>query len=356
MSLSLAFCLVSLFPMAICFLIFVKFASKTRYKHYFWIGGVATFVLISFIFTALALWFDSESLLIWSFYLYLPVGFFWIAALDTMARDAIGYPKMVAITVAAVVVVFASFLPGAITVVPSAWGEGIKSITGAFGLSVSSYIILSKAFLAYYFTKIYKNLPVSMKGFDAILFLVAGLTSVVIFPLNVIFSLYRFIPCFPAVVYAILSTLITIPLVRIPKLAFVLPFKALRLMVVENGSGLTLFTHLWEHGRKLINEDLFSGLVQGMSMALKESMGDAGELSEIKMDQGVLLLHRVLGQPVMYMLASTRASRTLRDALRDFGTKFGKQYGSCFSCANDTSQFDSASTLVEECFPFIPGA
>jgi hypothetical protein len=353
-SLSFIVCVVSLVPMVVCFSIFMKFALKTRYKHYLWIGGVSAFVLISFMFAALALWFDSEALLIWSFYLYLPVGFLWMAALDTMASDKVGYSKIVIMTVVAVAVVFTSFLPGSISMVRSAWGDEIQSLSGSFGMMFSFYIVLTKVFLAFYFVRIYRNLPHTMKGLDATLFLVAGLTSVVIFPLNIIASLYLFVPSFPAVVYAILSTLIAIPLIRVPKLAFVLPFKALRLMVVDKESGISLFTYTWKYGENLIGENLFSGIIQGVTMILKESMGGEGDVSEIKMGESVVLIHRDSVQPVVYVLASTKASGTLRDALRQFGSRFGKEYGKCFVSMNDTSQFDSATTLVDECFPFIP--
>jgi hypothetical protein len=74
-----------------------------------------------------------------------------------------------------------------------------------------------------------------------------------------------------------------------PKLVFILPFKAYRLLVINSESGIPLFKYDWD--KDVVNEDLFSGLMMGISAFVKETIGK-GALKEIHLDQAVLLIEK----------------------------------------------------------------
>lgn len=155
------------------------------------------------------------------------------------------------------------------------------------------------------------------------------------------------------IVVIVSSALIMYSLIKDYKLVYVLPFKALRLLVLETASGIPIFTHTWKHGKELTNEDLFSGMIQGISMILKESINE-GDVEEVRLSRAVLIIERSKEHELACILLSTRSSKILRRSLGKFASRFEKDYSRFLSKAHDVGQFESANTLVEDCFSFLP--
>lgn len=147
--------------------------------------------------------------------------------------------------------------------------------------------------------------------------------------------------------------LLTAAFLARPALAYVLAFKLLRLTVIETEAGIPLFTHTWPRGWKMADDDLFGGMVQGVSMIVRESVG-RGHVREIQLDKAVLLLNRAPGRPVVVVLATTRTSKILRETLARFTTRFTARFSAALAHPAKVSQFASASELVHEHFPFVP--
>ncbi len=74
-----------------------------------------------------------------------------------------------------------------------------------------------------------------------------------------------------------------------PKLGYVLPFKALRLTIINTESGIAIFTHDWTKDESLVDNVLFSGMMQGISGILNESL-KKGNIKEIILDKANLLI------------------------------------------------------------------
>jgi hypothetical protein len=138
-----------------------------------------------------------------------------------------------------------------------------------------------------------------------------------------------------------------------PNLIFLFPFKVIRLTVIDTRSGITIYTYSWKTKSKNVNDELFSGMIQGISMLVKESLNQ-GYLREIIVEEGKLILQPIKDTPITCVLVTTRASRTLRDALRTFADQFGEKFTRNFNCTFETSQFDSASELIKTNFAFVP--
>ncbi|MFX0102145.1 MAG: hypothetical protein ACFFCS_21445 [Candidatus Hodarchaeota archaeon] len=146
---------------------------------------------------------------------------------------------------------------------------------------------------------------------------------------------------------------ITFAISKQPQLAYILPFKVLRLSVVNTNSGVPIFTHDWQFGQKQVDEILFSGMLQGISVILKESV-DRGNVREISLDEGIMIIQQGKIDNVAYVLVATKSSRMLRDSLRLFSERFHAQYSQYFVDPINKALFEPASELVSECFPFIP--
>ncbi len=141
--------------------------------------------------------------------------------------------------------------------------------------------------------------------------------------------------------------------VRHPKLIFVLSFRILRLTVLDTDSGLALYTHTWRSGESLIDEELFSGMLQGVSLIVKESL-NRGNLREVTLEEGIIIIQRVEQTNIACALVARKASQTLRDGLRAFAAKFYDQFGGVLQNPNNSDRFAPASALINECFPFVP--
>lgn len=136
-----------------------------------------------------------------------------------------------------------------------------------------------------------------------------------------------------------------------PSLAYILPFKALRLVVLDTEGGIPLFSYTWEKGRDFSNEDLFSSMMQGVTMIMKESV-KRGNIREIILDEAVLIIQQDKKFPVACILVAAKSSRSLRNNLKSFTDQFFKKYASILGRrVNEVSQFEDATELVEKCFP-----
>nr|MDO8110324.1 hypothetical protein [Candidatus Sigynarchaeota archaeon] len=146
---------------------------------------------------------------------------------------------------------------------------------------------------------------------------------------------------------------ITVSLAKQPKLAYVLPFKALRLTVIDTSGGTPIFNHTWQPGRKQVDETLFSGMLQGVSVILKESL-EQGNVREIILDEGTMILQRSQVKNIACVLVATRTSRALRDGLRLFSERFYERFKDDLVDPINKEAFTPAAALVAECFPFLP--
>ena len=88
-------------------------------------------------------------------------------------------------------------------------------------------------------------------------------------------------------------------------------------------------------------------------MIVKES-SKQGDVEEIKLSNGVLLLKRHEDYPIACVLTANKTSKALRKALNHFIILFIKDYRKYFSNPSNVSQFGEASQLISECFPFVP--
>jgi len=123
--------------------------------------------------------------------------------------------------------------------------------------------------------------------------------------------------------------------------------------VIDNRSGTSVFNHTWQAGSKLAEADLYSGMVQGIMLIMTESVGQ-GDVKEVTLEHGRLIINGAKNQLVVFVLATTKSSKTLRVALNRFSDRFIAESGNNLDNTSLSSQFDGASRLVEECFPFLP--
>jgi hypothetical protein len=145
--------------------------------------------------------------------------------------------------------------------------------------------------------------------------------------------------------------IITVVLFIRPQLAYVLPFQVLRLCVMDIGSGLALYSHTWEAGKNFVDEDLFSGMLQGIRSIIQESM-QQGDLKEIKTESATILLHKRTDTPLLFLLVTTVSSNILRNTLNLFADEFIQQFANSMNFLPNIEPFKQAIDIIQEVFTF----
>lgn len=204
----------------------------------------------------------------------------------------------------------------------------------------------------FYMVKVHRRAPRTLKRYSAML--VIGAICLGVLPVAfALSSLTTLLPgcSFLAVAVGAIVTAYTFR--KENKLAYILPFKVLRLMVLETSSGIALFTHTWKGGKGLADETFFSGMLQGISLIVKESI-NKGNIQEVKMDEAVMLLQPSKSTYITCALVATQSSRFLRNCLKGFCDLFEQTFSKAYSMFAFVSQFEGATTLVEKVFPFVP--
>jgi hypothetical protein len=137
-----------------------------------------------------------------------------------------------------------------------------------------------------------------------------------------------------------------------PKIIYILPFKAYRILVVDTNAGVGLFKYDWAE-LKAVDENIFSMVLQAVGSILDEIL-KKGEIREIKMDQAILLVRHTKNAPIASVLVTSRASKSLIYGLKKFNSEFIETFQSQFDELYEISKFKDAKKIVEHIFDFVP--
>ncbi len=217
-------------------------------------------------------------------------------------------------------------------------------------------IMFFQAFLWIYFTvKIYGKAPNPIKK-DALILILGGICFTlipVIIEFLPDFGLNIDIPVITQLSIGVGALTTAYIFKKQPKLAYILPFRASRLTIIDTQRGISIFNHIWDKTASEIDNDLFSGMLQGISGILQETV-NRGIVRQIELEHAILLVYSVEKYPLAFVLLSNEFNKSLRLALKQFAEKFILEFSEKFEDLSFISQFDPASQLVNEVFPFIP--
>ena len=101
------------------------------------------------------------------------------------------------------------------------------------------------------------------------------------------------------------------------------------------------------------HQDLFSSMLQGVSMIVRKSL-KRGDVQEIRVSDAIILAHLSPDYPIACVLVATRSTRSLRDALKIFAERFYNEFHDGFATMNNVGQFSGEEDLVTACFPHVP--
>jgi len=282
----------------------------------------------------------------------IPAAFFVVLLGDTVTRDSFDAKKLVYVTLLSVYYV-ALVLTSELSMGLYDPIKGLKPVISRYDTSGALFLLLVISFntLFYYMLRVHQKAPKVLKKYTRLLFLGAFIITVLGSILFAVFDPY--VPGMFFITFAIGSVLISIAFYKQPRLAFFLPFKALRLIVVNTESGISLYTYNWLKEETDVDKNLISGMVQGISLILKQSL-KRGNVREISLDEGVMIIHRSGDYDIACVLISSKSSRALREGLEEFAQKFYSKFADIFKESWSTSKFEEATLIIDDCFSFIP--
>ncbi|MFX0165441.1 MAG: hypothetical protein ACFE9V_08990 [Candidatus Hodarchaeota archaeon] len=143
-----------------------------------------------------------------------------------------------------------------------------------------------------------------------------------------------------------------IVILKDPKIIYILPFKAYRILVLDTNEGIALFRYDWAEIGK-VEENIFSMVLKAVGTVLDEIL-KKGEVREIHMDRAILLIQHDKKIPIASVLVTSKSTKSLRYGLRIFNEEFISRFYTDDIDFHEVSKFKDANLLVEKIFDFVP--
>jgi hypothetical protein len=276
--------------------------------------------------------------------------------MDAVSQEYIDPIKLSITHILGAIVIFASLSPDAIIVGEREGLPGVQSIysNGWFKYMGALMIIYMGIIIFIYCTKIFITAPRNLKRYARLNF-IGAILSALVTPVGYLLNFNDLMPGLTNLIMSVGLLLITIAFAKEPKIGYVLPFKALRITVINTKSGISLYTHDFTKNNLFVDNVLFSGMMQGISGILSESL-KKGNIQEITLDAAHLLVERSNQMDDLgFILIVTKPTLGLRNALTKFTEEFIREFEAQIKKdMNEISKFDGASKIITECFPFVP--
>ena len=176
-----------------------------------------------------------------------------------------------------------------------------------------------------------------------------SIITVLMYGLGGIIKIFNSLAFFTNGIGAFITILV---ILKEPKIIYILPFTAYRVLVLDTKEGIALFKYDWAELEK-IEENIFSMVLQAVGSVLDEIL-KKGEVREIQMDRAVLLIQHDKRYPIASVLVSSKSTRSLRIGLKLFNDQFILKYYNENVDIHEVSKFSEAKSLVNNVFDFVP--
>ena len=343
--------LISVIPCLVASALMLQEYRKSYNRHSLLLFGGFFLLSLCLVVEAIAYLLLEPKLILLVGYMYIVLGILLIIIVDTINNEQLDIRKVTLFAILSTMLVIASFDP--VAVIPMTWSSGNASLMKSsyfryVYLALTSFIGLM---LVYYTHKINHAAPMSLKKYSRINFaggLIMGIAPAIVYGLN----LTLILPGMIALFFGIGTLFMSYAFYNRPALGFVLPFRALKLLVVNADSGICLFEYTWDTSIKW-NTSLFTGLFHGITSLTQETL-QQGKLKEINLENGVMLVENPKNSPIYSILISTRSSRYLRRSLESFTGRFIKRYPEAERRIQNLQTFKTATDLLMDSFPYVP--
>ena len=176
-----------------------------------------------------------------------------------------------------------------------------------------------------------------------------SIVAVLLYAMGTVNKLFNPLAFFANGIGAFITIIVVL---KTPKIIYILPFTAYRILVIDTNEGIALFRYDWAEIGK-VEENIFSTVLQAVGSILDELL-KKGEVREIQMDRAILLMQNDKIHPIASVLVSSKSTKSLRYALRSFNDEFISRFYTDDIDFHEVSQFEDAKNLVDKIFDFVP--
>ncbi|MCE7733930.1 MAG: hypothetical protein GPJ54_03570 [Candidatus Heimdallarchaeota archaeon] len=173
--------------------------------------------------------------------------------------------------------------------------------------------------------------------------------------LTFLIKLNQVIPGITEFVFGLGTLVSAIAFYKRPQLFYVLPFKAIKLLVIKEGAGLTIYSYQWDGEKSEVKDPLFSSAIESINSFARIAI-QHGNITQVKLEDAILIIQIPKDQNLYYALLATKSSHNLRYGLKKFSSMFYLTYHSVLESEFlfETSATNGADKLIDFCFPYIP--
>ena len=238
--------------------------------------------------------------------------------------------------------------------------SGNFEIVPGYGVHNKGILRIIQIVFLFYFVSLYfiwsyqtwRKAPASLKRLTSVLLIGSTLFSVVT---AAMYALGTFVKTFNSIAFIVngigaFTTIIVI--LKDPRIIFILPFKAYRILIIDTNGSVALYKHDWANVGAL-EENMFTMMLQAIGNVLDDIL-KKGEVQEIQMDRAVLLIHHDKTHSIASVLIASKSSKSLRYGLKRFNEKFIAVYHSNLDEERKVGMFEETREIVDKVFDFVP--
>jgi hypothetical protein len=239
--------------------------------------------------------------------------------------------------------------------VPDNWeiipGYGIHN-KGILRFAQVIYIFYFMTFYFLWSFHTWRKAPANLKRLTSYLLFGSTTFSIVT---GVLYVIGTFIRIFNAIGFFIngIGAFITILVIlKDPRIIYILPFKAYRILVVDTKEGVALLKYDWGKAGD-VEENIFTMMFQAIGDVLDDIL-KKGDVQEIQMDRAVLLINHNKENSIASVLIASKSSKSLRYGLKRFSEEFNAHIHSTLEGSRSNGDYNEGVKLVERVFDFVP--
>jgi len=341
---------ISVIPCALATILTLIQYFKDKYSHLKYLAGMWASLTTWIVFQGIGdLLLDKKIHLI-CFYSIIIMGYYANLFVDSITRDSIDLFKMILMTIVSSVVVILSFSSDAVII---KWDATTPYPTfhGNFRTAALIQMVFLVSVSFYGNMKVFLHTPKHLRFYSFLNIFGTYLWGLQ--PLWIQFThLEKQFPGIATGSMAIGMLIIAIVFIKEPKLAYILPFKVYRIIIMDTKSGIILFKHDWNELKAEGSENIFSGMIQAISKMFDKTI-NKGNIRNIKFDEAILTLRISQTSPIACILISSSVSKTLRSSFKDFSKEAFHDY------ENEEESlikedYKKGNDILEKYFPFVP--
>jgi len=239
--------------------------------------------------------------------------------------------------------------------VPNNWeiipGYGIHN-KGILRIMQIIYLFYFMIFYVLWSFHTWRKAPSDLKRLTSYLLFGSTIFSIVT---GVLYAIGSLIKAFNAIGFFVngIGAFITILVIlKDPRIIYILPFKAYRILVVDTIASVALFKYDWAKAGE-VEENIFTMMIQAIGSVLDDIL-KKGDVQEIQMDRAVILINHNNENSIASVLIASKSSKSLRYGLKRFNEEFVTQFQKTLEDSRKVSDFVEGSKIVEQVFGFVP--